>query len=510
MSKSNNNKALRRFIWQICAFGFCSECVFIYSWYAVMFADHGLGAPQISILFAVWSVTAFVLEIPSGGVADKYSRRHILAYAQMAKVLGYICWVVWPSFWGFLAGFVCWGIKGAFFSGTFEALVYDELKSLGAEQHYAKLTGRIGMCANAGILSAAAVSSLLIRWGYATVALASVVPLVVSSVIVLTMRPARIVESTGEAQYLHLLREGVSEAIRNRPVLRLILFLSTGVVFLGVLDEYWPIFYTTAGMPKPMLGIIFAVLTAFQSAGEALAYRFLRVPDRVFYIIYAVCGIILLTASHFMRPWSVACLLAFCFALELIRVAMESRLQHQIRGHARATVTSVNGFLGNVTGVGLYMAFGTAAHKLGYRGGFTSFGAAMVLIGIAYGLSDKRTTTNEPATTETMQEAEVRPPRNAERAGALKLRPCRSRHLLETVNVALGPAAGADPAAFLAVPASIDIPSVPLPLILLIVTVRLDVPLPLTEIVPVAVPVLIRCTLRAVSPTASALAHVTV
>src|SRR5213592_1562151 len=72
---------------------------------------------------------------------------------------------------------------------------------------------------------------------------------------------------------------------------------------------------------------------------------------------------------------------------------------------------------------------------------------------------------------------------------------------LSTVNVALGPAAGAVlPAVSVAVPAAIEMPSVPLPVMLESVTVR-GVPLPVTAIDAVAVPVVF----SVISPTASVL-----
>lgn len=77
--------------------------------------------------------------------------------------------------------------------------------------------------------------------------------------------------------------------------------------------------------------------------------------------------------------------------------------------------------------------------------------------------------------------------------------------VLSTVKVVAGPAAGAKFAALsLAVPAAMEMPSVPVPVILLIVTVRVVLPEPLTLTVPLAVPVLFRVTLAAISVTLSA------
>ena len=74
--------------------------------------------------------------------------------------------------------------------------------------------------------------------------------------------------------------------------------------------------------------------------------------------------------------------------------------------------------------------------------------------------------------------------------------------VLSTVKIVLGPAAGARfPAVSLAVPAAIEMPNVPLPVIPLIVTVRVA-PLQDTPTEPLAVPVAFNVT----SPGANVLA----
>lgn len=46
------------------------EAMPIFGLYALLFADAGLSTTSITVLLVVWSVTAFVLEIPSGVPRD--------------------------------------------------------------------------------------------------------------------------------------------------------------------------------------------------------------------------------------------------------------------------------------------------------------------------------------------------------------------------------------------------------------------------------------------------------
>ncbi len=108
--------------------------------------------------------TAILLEVPSGVLADRYSRRFLLFVSQWFAVAGFACWALFPGFWGFLLGFVLWGIKSALPSGTFE-LVYDELKRFGREAEFVKVNGRSLAFSTTGVIISSFAASALVGYG---------------------------------------------------------------------------------------------------------------------------------------------------------------------------------------------------------------------------------------------------------------------------------------------------------------------------------------------------------
>ena len=103
------------------------DLVPLYSVYALLFADHGLAVGQVSSLFVIWSLTSFVFEVPSGAWADTIDRRLLLVVSAAIYAMAFSAWMLVPTYLGFATGFVLWGLSGAIMSGTFEALLYDEL-----------------------------------------------------------------------------------------------------------------------------------------------------------------------------------------------------------------------------------------------------------------------------------------------------------------------------------------------------------------------------------------------
>lgn len=147
----------------------------IYALYGVLFADHGLSTAQISLLLAMWSVTAFVLEVPSGAWADTVSRRALLIASCLLQGTCFALWMIAPSFAGFALGFVVWGIAGALESGTFEALIYDDLVARGAPNAYASIMGwSRGAQESTVLVAILAAAPLYALGGYALVGWVSV------------------------------------------------------------------------------------------------------------------------------------------------------------------------------------------------------------------------------------------------------------------------------------------------------------------------------------------------
>jgi MFS family permease len=160
---------------RVVAFAATRDLIPLYGVYALLFVDHGLSTGAVSSLFVIWSITGFVFEVPSGAWADTYDRRRLLVSSAALWALALTLWTVWPAYPGFALGFALWGLSGAMVSGTFEALVYDELAARGATVAYPKLLGWARSAENAAATVGILVAAPLFAWGgYPLVGWASV------------------------------------------------------------------------------------------------------------------------------------------------------------------------------------------------------------------------------------------------------------------------------------------------------------------------------------------------
>ncbi|WP_363321991.1 MFS transporter [uncultured Serinicoccus sp.] len=353
------------------------EAIPLFGVYALLFADRGLSTAQISVLLAVWSLSAFVLEIPSGAWADLLDRRRLLVVSGVVYVAAFATWMVWPGFWGFLLGFVLWSCSDALHSGTWEAYLFEQLSARGESNRYARVKARaesIALVAMAGAIAAAA--PLHLAGGYALVGAASLGVAVLHVGVTLLLPPARggTPAPPGRSAPVHetsprsvdpapdpgltgptphgwvsTLREGVAQARTAGPVRRVLLGYAAVVTLVGF-DEYFPLLLADDGASVGRVALVMAGIVLLEALGTALSDRVALLTGGRHAGVVLLAGVLLALGAA-GSGWLGAGALGLGYATaSSLYEAGDARLQHAIgrTSRARATITSVAGVAGEV------------------------------------------------------------------------------------------------------------------------------------------------------------------
>jgi MFS family permease len=372
------------FLARVYAFKFFDSFVLIVPLYTVLFVDAGLKPVEIAVSLTAWSITTFVLQVPSGVIADRWSRRHILAWAQLARAAGFLVWLFYPHFWGFLVGLVLWGGKSAFTSGTFEALLYDEMKARGEAADYTRTFGRTRAVQSGGVLAAALGAAVVARFGYGATLGASLASIAIATAAAASLPRAPPALPAGAHGYLEHLHLGLAVSFRQRAVLSLLVFSAIVLALGGALEEFWPIFGAKVGLSRPIIALFVGAQNAVEVGVSLIAYRLAGLPARGFYALFALGGLLLTAAAGLFTPPAMLLLALYSGLMKLVGVVFEGRLQHAIGSDQRATIGSVKSFLAQIGITALYMSFGPLAQAASYRVAFLACGVAAMAIGATY------------------------------------------------------------------------------------------------------------------------------
>ena len=328
------------------AYAFLGDFVLLYPVYALLFADAGLSTAEISSLFAIWSISGFVLEVPSGVWADAVSRRMLLAVAPLLSGAGFALWIVAPSYPAFAAGFLLWGAQGALQSGALEALVYEELDRAGATQRYARHIGRATAAGTiAATLAIGLAAPVLSAGGFAAVGVASVLACVAAAAVAVGFPEHRDGHdpaiAAGARRYARIVGAGVDE-VRSSPGLRAALLLVPAVTAIwGALDEYVPLLARETGAAIDAVPLLFVLVYLGVALGGLLAGRAERLTVAgLAGVLVAAASALAVGAASGLPAGFLLIAVAFA-AFQAVTVVVDARLQDAIDGTSRATVTSL-------------------------------------------------------------------------------------------------------------------------------------------------------------------------
>ncbi|MFH2085423.1 MAG: MFS transporter [bacterium] len=194
------------------------------------FTDWGhISLFQAQLLQSWFSIWVFVLEIPTGAIADKIGRKHSLVMGAIMVAIATLIYGSIPSFYVFLLAEFLFAVGYALNSGADQALLYDTLKSQGREPESKKIMGRADAITLAGMMAAAPIGSLIAaRWGLNAPQLMTAIPMVIAGALAWSIPEPKLHSELESRRYTDIIKHGFKE-IRHNPIIRTLAFDSVVV-----------------------------------------------------------------------------------------------------------------------------------------------------------------------------------------------------------------------------------------------------------------------------------------
>lgn len=338
--------------------------------------NRGLNLSQIGILLFLWSVMSLLFEVPTGALADHWSRRKMLILSGVFFSICYAVWAFSSSFCLFLLGFLFRTLGGTFASGTLQAYVYDFLKLNNKETEFEKVWGKGNALRTLGIGTAVLFGGFFSEISYLFTALASSLSILSISFIAFIWPEIPSVTSTKEEGYWEFIKASVKTVRNNRYLLRIVAFSGITLSIFASLEEFNDVYLQFLGYPNSVIGIIFALATVGQSLASMIAHKFKNYSWKALNTITMIGFLVLVGAALIKHPAMAIAILFLGVLLEFSRVLNEGIIQKEVPPHQRATIASLNSFIHNL--IPFQLAFGVIANRYHLQLSYGVFGTGIL------------------------------------------------------------------------------------------------------------------------------------
>lgn len=348
---------------------------FMPAFYIIFFRDLGFSLFQISILCMMWPLSSFLLEIPTGAVADIYGRKFSVILGAIICALSSISTFFLDNYYALLFAFAMMGLGVTFNSGAREAWVIDLIKKHKKDlshDYFAKNMSleSIGIFVS-GILGAFLVKQfgISIIWIFAGISCAITAILLGFAKEHFVKRNVKIRNS-----FERLAKQSTVSVryVKDHPVLFLFLIAMSFTVFAASFNGFLVIipFLQNLGLPEYTFGYLWSAMGMVGIFAPFISLKFLKKDnERQFLLNIIILTILILVLILFANSIAFALfiILSQWFLWNISRPVERIYFHKFIKSKLRATVGSVESMLTSFIGIIAMPLAGLSVDYLGAR-----------------------------------------------------------------------------------------------------------------------------------------------
>jgi MFS family permease len=347
----NRAEVLRSNIWKLNLFQIFKGMFFSVPVIFLFWQDFGLSTFQIMLLQSIFSISIVIFEIPTGYLADFYSRKKMIILMGFSSFLAIFVYSVSSNFWGFLIGEIFFALASALGSGTISAFVYDTLLEIKKERQYKKIWGNMIFLGTVSLAVSGILGGLVASFDLRSTIHLSIPAFLLLLPLAFSLEEPKRKKMLIKENYLKEIFIIIKNVFEVKIWLKWLLVYS-GIVFAlnqAVFWLYQP-YFQFSGLDIFWFGFVFAGFHVFSAFSSKYAYKIEnKIPKR-----FSLISLIFLLALSYFLMWKVVFVLSFlfCFIQQFVRgfrlVVVDDYINSVTSSEIRATVLSIEGFIGKL------------------------------------------------------------------------------------------------------------------------------------------------------------------
>jgi MFS family permease len=344
----------------------------------------GFDAASIGVMTAVYAGVVPIVEVPSGILADRWSRRGVLVVSSVALTLVSLLGGLSQNVAMYMLSAVVLGVYFAMYSGTMESVVYDTvLEETGDGDAFERHFGRLNMVNSAGLVLSSVAGGWLAGLTGTRATYWMTVPLVAASVLALMrFREPRLHKTHEAASLRGHIAVTYRTVARQGRLLPIITLAALTAVLLQVLFEFGPLWLVALGAAAIVYGPYMAGLLSALGLGGLLAGRWRLDRPAPLVVSVGLMGLssVVLTASHNILLVTVA-QVVLALLLVVASIHVTKLLHDAIPSAVRSGVASGVGALSWLAVLPFALVFGLVSKQVGVHAAGWLVVAVTVLTG---------------------------------------------------------------------------------------------------------------------------------
>jgi MFS family permease len=298
-------------------------------------------------VFSFVQIAQALFEVPLGYISDKFGRSICLKVGAIANLLSVVSYAFGFSFAILLVGALFEGLNRAAFSGNNDALLYETLKEKNREKQYSHEYGKVNSWLELAGFVSTVMGGILAVYSLSLLFKLSIIPQIMGVLVVLGITEPKTIKTPMTSMALHL-KEALRMYITNLKVRYISL---ASVIGFAIGESTWSfqaVFYNLF-LPTWATSLVMSLNFLTSTISFRLSGRLISRFKAIWVLLYTeIYGrtlyLIALLFPSIASPFLIA---TASVTYGPSTVAQSSILQKEFTDTQRATMSSINSFVGN-------------------------------------------------------------------------------------------------------------------------------------------------------------------
>ncbi len=332
-------------IWKLYIIKVARSAMFMMPIITLFFQERGLTMLEVMLLQSIFAIVVVLLELPSGYLADIFSRKTLITLALFFASLGDLLYGFSYGFWMMLVSELLLAVAGAFLSGADSALLYDSLKSAQKENEYLKYESRLFSSSNIAEATGAILGGFIAVYSMTATFFLSAFVIFLSIPIALSLKEPPREKIPKDKKHLKEIFKIIKFAIHSNKRIKWLIIYSSAVG-ASTLSAVWLLqpYFKLLDIPIAYFGILWATFNASAAVFALFAYKIEKSLGLKNTLIFLALAPMLahITLYKFAYLWVLIFVFLYYISFALSGPIIKDYINREIDSKIRASVLSVH------------------------------------------------------------------------------------------------------------------------------------------------------------------------
>lgn len=344
---------MKKNVYLMYIYGFLTTFLLFRSCDTLYYLEKGVSSSGYIIFIVITYLVALTFQIPSGIIADKYSKKRILFFSNTLLLLSIILFIIANSFIFLVIGIIVLALSTTFSTGLSNSIIYT---SLDEKNIFNKVLFYRSIFTYSSYLIAMIVGGYVGNKSLVNMYYISIIPVILNYICIVLLDDDSI-SSSNESSKKIILNDAFKTIINSRIIINLFLSSSMNLAVLTIMAESHPEYSNKLGISTFVIGIYTAVMCLFSIFGEYISSK-TKKRRNILLFLPILSGVNLMIIGIVNNYYGIIFIILAQFLFSIYNNSMIATLHHNISSRSRVTVESLLSVLNSLFGIllGLFVS----------------------------------------------------------------------------------------------------------------------------------------------------------